>query len=218
MLRCISNYYKDKLAALVAQNSAKNARERLFKHIAKLPYNYHVNSNTGDIIQRCTSDIETIQNFLYEQYTFMGQILFTIVYVIGIMAFLNVKYMVLSVLLVPIILIYTNKFFHDIQKVFKDTDEAEGRLTSTVHESLNGIRVVRAFATEEYELEKFDKSNKDYRDNIKLIIKLMSRFWSLTDILCLLQGTFVIIAGIYFAYNNAITIGTILAFLSYSDS
>ncbi|MEN8908013.1 MAG: ABC transporter ATP-binding protein [Clostridiales bacterium] len=212
----IFSYFKERLANRVSQRASKRAREKLFKKIEYLPYNYHVNSNCGDVIQRCTSDIETVQDFVSEQLSKIGEIIFTLIYVLIIMSLLNIKYMLISIILLPIIFAFTLNFFMKIQKVFKEVDETEGRLTNVVQESITGIRVVKAFSAEKMEIERFDKQNSDYKDRIYDLVVVMSKFWSVSDFLCMTQFSLVIVAGVFLAMNNVVSVGTVIAFSSYA--
>jgi ATP-binding cassette subfamily B protein len=210
------SYIKEFLAVKVAQKSSKRIREKLFRKIEELPYDYHVNAKTGDVIQRCTSDVETAQDFVSDQLSNFAQLIFTVFYSLTIMCILNFKYTLISVILIPVIFVYTLRFFLMMQKIFKGADEAEGRLTNVVQESITGIRVVRAFAAEKSEIEKFDEQNTEYKEKIYDLIKLMSKFWSLSDFLCIGQFSIIIIAGIYLASYNIVSIGTVIAFSSYA--
>jgi ATP-binding cassette subfamily B protein len=108
-------------------------------------------------------------------------------------------------------------FFIKIQKVFQNADELEGKLTSNLQENLIGIRVVKAFGKQKFEIEKFDKNNQNYRDAIKELIKTLALFWSSSDFLCILQIGIVILFGVLFNLKGIISLGTFIAFVSYVE-
>jgi ATP-binding cassette subfamily B protein len=209
-------FLKGKLSAVASENSGKRIREHIYNHLQHLPYDYHVKTQAGDLIQRFTSDVETIQNFVSGQLVEIGQIVLSFTYLLIMMISLDAKYTLVSVVLVPVILVFTFRFFVNMKKIFKLTDEAEGRMSSTLQENLTGMRVVKAFAAQNFEMEKFDEKNSEYRDLISRIIRLMSNFWSASDLLCLLQYGLVLVTGIYWSVTGVITLGTLVAFATYS--
>lgn len=209
-------YLKGKLSAVAAQNSSKRMREKLYDHLMHLPFDYHVKAQTGDIVQRCTSDIETVQNFISGQFIDAIQIIMQVIIVMAIMITMSFKYTLVSIVLIPIVLIITVRFFINMMKIFMQTDEAEGIMSAALQENLTGVRVVKAFGAQKFEIEKFDEKNKNYKLLNLKIVKLMANFWSGTDLLCMLQHALVLIIGTYWVVNNEITIGTLIAFSTYA--
>jgi len=205
-------YLKVKLAAIASENSAKRIREKIYDHIMHLPYDFHVKAQAGDLIQRCTSDVETVKNFVSSQLIEIVQILVSCVYIIIIMLTINGFYTAVSIIMVPVILIFTVKFFSNMKKIFRLTDEAEGSMSSTLQENLMGVRVVRAFAAQNFEIEKFDKKSREYRDLTMKIVRLMAAFWSNSDMLCMAQYGIVLLVGVYMTISDSITLGTMVAF------
>lgn len=209
-------YFKGKLSARTAQESAKKMREKLFGHLEHLPFDYHVKAQTGDIIQRCTSDIETVQNFIGGHLVEAIQILSQVVVALIVMLSINPGYTLISIIMIPIIFVFTIRFFIGMMKIFMQTDESEGIMSATLQENLGGVRVVKAFGAQNFEINKFDEKNVHYRDLCIRIVKLMANYWSASDFLCMLQHTLVIAVGAYWAAKGNITIGTIIAFSSYA--
>ncbi|HEX3030343.1 MAG TPA: ABC transporter ATP-binding protein [Clostridia bacterium] len=209
-------FLKGRLAAVASENAGKKLRERVFDHIMHLPVESLSKFNTGDMIQRCTSDIETVQGFVSGQLVEVGQILLTFALVIAVMLTIDPLYTLVSVTLIPFILIATVLFFNGMKVVFKETDESEGALSAMLQENLTGVRVVKAFGAQGLEADAFDGKNKAYRDNVYRIIKLMSNFWSSTDFFCLFQFAAVLLTGVYWINSGRISLGTMVAFTIYS--
>lgn len=216
LVQGVFQFLRAKLAALTGENSAKRMRDRIFLHVLRQPFDYHVKSQTGDIIQRCTSDIETVQRFVANQSVEAGSIILQVTVVLIIMLSLDVRYTLTSVFLVPVILIMTIRFFKSMMTIFLETDESEGVLSSTLQENLTGVRVVKAFAAQQFEISKFDEANRTFRDNVMKIIKLMSNFWGATDLLSMLQFFFVVLAGTVWIARGQLTLGTMVAFITYA--
>jgi ATP-binding cassette subfamily B protein len=208
-------FLRGKLSAQAAENIAKNMRMKLYDHIQNLPYGYHVKAESGDLIQRCTSDVDTVRKFFANQMVEIGRAFFIVTFAIIMMLSLNKKMTVIAMVIVPIIFIFSYVFFHKIKNTFEKSDAQEGALSSVLQENLSGVRVVKAFGRQNFEIEKYEKENIKYRDlNFKLV-KLLSTYWSTSDILCMTQIGLVLISGIYFAVNGEISLGTLVVFNTY---
>lgn len=208
-------YIKGKLASTAAESTAKQMREKLYDHLQHLPYEYHVKAETGDLIQRCTSDVETIRRFLGVQFVEIGNALFMLTFVFYIMINLHVKMTLIAMIVVPVIFTFAVIFFIKIKVAFQNYDESEASMSTVLQENLTGVRVVRAFAREEYEIDKFEKKNAIHRKLTNRMIKLLAWYWSLSDLLCMLQIGLVLVVGAYFTSQGAITLGTLVVFTTY---
>lgn len=208
----IFQFFKGKLVAVAAENSGKNIRDKLYNHLQHLPYNYHVKAQAGDLIQRCTSDVETVRSFVSGQFIEMIQSVISFACVLTVMLSINITYTAVSLIMVPFILVFTVRFFTSMKKTFKLTDEAEGSMSSTLQENFTGARVVRAFGAQTFEISKLDEKSSEYRDHILKIVRLMSSFWSNSDLMCMLQFGAVLLVGVYMTISGSITLGTMTAF------
>lgn len=215
LLRGIFLYLKSYLSSKSAENIAMRIRNRLYDHIQKLPYEYHVKSETGELIQRCTSDVDTIRRFLAIQLVDVSGSMFMLILILRIMLSLNIKMVFISIAFLPFIFGFAVIFFKRVQKDFQKADEAEGSLSTVLQENLTGIRVVKAFATEKHELDKFDIKNLDYREKVNKLIQNLAIYWSVSDFISLTQVALVIIIGSYLVIIDEITLGTLVAFISY---
>lgn len=215
LIKGIFLFLKGKWSACATENIAKNMRETLYSHIQHLPYDYHVKCKTGDLIQRCTSDIDTIRRFLCIQLVNIGTTIFIIFFSITMMFSLNVKMTIISMLLLPIIFIYGLNFFNNIKKLFKETDEAEAKMTTSLQENLSGVRVVRAFGRQKYEVDKFNEKSEVFRDLSYKMYSLRGTYWAISDFLCMIQTELVLIAGIYLTTKGEMTLGDLFVFITY---
>ncbi|MBU3153937.1 ABC transporter ATP-binding protein/permease [Clostridium estertheticum] len=214
-IRGIFLFLSGNFSARAAENISRNMRVKLYDHIQNLPYEYHVKAESGDLIQRCTSDVETVRKFFATQMVEIGRAFFIVVFAIIMMLSLNKKMTIIAMVIVPIIFIFSYVFFYKIKSTFEKADEQEGVLTTILQENLSGVRVVKAFGRQSFEIEKYEKENKKYRDlNFKLV-KLESVYWSSSDILCMTQIGLVLVSGIYFAVNGVISLGTLVVFNTY---
>ena len=208
-------FLRGRLSAQASENIAQNIRDRVYDHIQHLPYKYHKEADTGDIMQRCTSDVDTIRRFLGVQLVEMGNSLFMVFFIIGIMLSADLRMTMISMIAVPIIFTFAIVFFVKVKKAFKEADEAEAELTTVLQENLTGIRVVRAFANQSYEIDRFDEKNQVNRDKLYHLIWLLACYWSASDFLAFLQIGLVLVSGAYFTARGEITMGTMVLFSTY---
>ena len=218
VLSGIFNYLSKMCLAKGSENFLKSIRDTLYHHTQYLPFSWHVQHQTGEIIQRCTSDVEVIRNFVCRQLPEVFRICFLIILYLGIMFSMNVPITLAAAAFFPVIIGYSAFFHSRIGKRFQDADEAEGALSSTVQENLTGVRVVRAFGREKYEIDRFDQKNNAYSDLWVYLGKLMSVFWASGDLITNLQVLTVMVLGVVFAVEGKITLGEFIAFLSYNAS
>ncbi|MBR2719562.1 MAG: ABC transporter ATP-binding protein [Clostridia bacterium] len=199
-----------------SETLVKTMRDMLYTHIEHLPFSWHMKNHTGDIIQRCTSDIETTRNFVAGQMTGLFRILILVVLSIVFMFSMNPLLAVIALVPMPVIVMYSMVFHNKIGKGFKECDESEGRLSAMAQENLTGVRVVRAFGRERYEKDRFEKHNEEYTGLWVRMGSIMSRFWSTSDILSGIQIMLVVVFGVVFCLKGQMTSGEYIAFISYN--
>ena len=216
VLSGICNYISRMNVAKASESFVKSLRDSLFGHIQRLPYSWHNQQQTGEIIQRCTSDVDVIRNFISNQLLEVFRTIFLIIVSLMIMFSMNVKISLVALAFIPIVVGYSGIFYSKIAKRFRLADEAEGELSSTVQENLTGVRVVRAFGREQYEIERFDKRNNRFAALWIRLGRLLSAYWGIGDLITGLQILTVIIMGVTEAVGGTITLGESLAFVSYN--
>ena len=217
VVRGVFTFFKGKLVAYGSESIIKELRDKVYAHIQHLSFEYHSKKETGDLVQRCTSDIEIIRKFISIQLVDIGRIVFLIVFIGVTMYQLDPLLMFVGMIMIPLLFLSSFLFFTKIQKVFRESDEAEGKLTVTLQENLSGVRVVRAFGQERAEIDKFETVNKEHTRITMKIIDLMAYFWSITDIFTLIQSGLVLVVGTIMAVNGRITLGTLVAVITYES-
>ena len=200
-----------------AETLVKTMRDELFNHILHLPFKWHSENHTGDIIQRCTSDVEQIKMFLSEQLTSLVRVIVLIVLSVMFMLQINVKLTLVSAIYFPIIIGYSFFFHKKIGSQFEKADIEEGRLSSIAQENLTGVRVVRAFGREAYERERFEKQNRYYTNLWIKLLQYLAAFWSTGDLFSHGQIIAVMAVGSYLAVKGEITAGNYIAFVYYNN-
>ncbi len=211
-------YLRGRLSAQSAERFANRLRGHLYDHLQRLPFAWHSKVQAGDIIQRCTSDVDTVRRFLGSQLVELGRGIIMILLLVPIMLSLSVKMTLISLIVVPFIFAYSYLFFRRVRLAFLSADEAEGMLTAVVEESMNGIRIVKAFAREDYETGRFGRAADDYRDKCYRLIRILAVYWASSDMVCMLQIAVVLIVGIRFTISGEISLGTLVVFMTYINS
>ncbi len=220
---CLSGLFmflKGRWSALTAEAVAKSVREKLYDHLQHLPASYHDKAETGDLVQRCSSDVETVRLFLSVSAVDAGRGIIQLAVGIPIMLWVNPTMTIASVVLMPVIVIFSVVFYLLVRNKFKLCDEAEGSMTTVLEENLTGIRVVRAFARGDHESRKFGLKNAEYRRRWSGVIRTLAVFWSSSDWLCTMQVAIVTITGAYlmavdWGKPGGLTAGGFFAFLTF---
>ena len=200
-----------------SETLVKTMRDKLFGHIERLPFSWHMKNKTGDIIQRCTSDIDTMRNFISEQMTGIFRIVIMLVMSLVFMCSMNPLLTLIAIAPMPVIVWYSMHFHKTVRSEFQVCDENEGKLSAMVQENLTGVRVVRAFGREKSELDRFDAHNKYYTSLWVKVAYSLSRFWSLSDALVGLQILAIVAAGAAMCVRGSMTGGEYISFISYNN-
>ncbi|WP_008827103.1 ABC transporter ATP-binding protein [Haloplasma contractile] len=215
VIRAVFMFIRGRSNAVFSESIAYKMRVKLYDHIQNLSYSYHTHAETGDLIQRSTSDIDTVRRFVGMQLPEVFRILFLFTFTLIQMLRIHVAMTFISLIVVPFIFTFAYIFFKRIQSVFTETEESEGKMSTALQENLTGIRVVKAFANEKHEINKFDSLSRKYSDNIQRIINSMAVYWSSSDLIIFFQIITTIVAGAYFTINGMLSLGNFVAFISY---
>ena len=199
-----------------AETLVRRMRELLFSHLLRLPLSWYAENQTGDIIQRCTSDVETIKNFVSEQLTQLFRTILLIVLALAFMSGISRGLTLIAFLFIPVIVLYSLFFHSRIGAAFQRADEEEGKLSSIVQENLTGVRVVRAFGREAQERERFETKNRSYTEFWVHLMKLLSAFWASGDLISGLQVMLVVVLGAVFCVRGQLSAGNYIAFITYN--
>ena len=209
------SFLKGRWQSTAGENVARSLRDRLYAHLQSLPFGYHAQAETGDLVQRCTSDVDTVRRFLGNQ---LLSILNAVLMIVVALAVLFRKHAVLaawSMLMVPALFLFALLFFRWVVRAFKASDEAEGALSAVLQENLTGVRVVRAFGRPQYEVEKFDEKSRDLRRKNARLNKLLNLYWTASNGMTMLQSGITLVVCVIYAARGEITVGTLVVFTSF---
>ncbi len=207
-------YLRGRWTAMASEAICMRLREELFRRLHHLRAEFFDSADTGDLVQRCSSDVETLRVFLSTDVVEIGRASMLVLTVLPILFWLNADLAWFSICLLPILAVGAYVFFSKITHVFEETDRSEGEMTAVLQENLTGIRVVRAFAQQEREEQRFGRRIRAFRDNHTRLARLMGIYYGAADLFALGQVGIVLVAGAYFILDGRLSIGDLFAFLT----
>ena len=207
------SFLTGRLAAQVAEGSIRRLRNYLFNHIQHLRFSYHDQTETGELISRSTSDVDALRRFFADQAVSFARIVLLFIINFIALLMLNVRLALLSVLVVPVIVGISIFFFKKVSTAYEAYQEQEATLSTTLQENLSGIRVVKAFARQGYEIKKFEQDNWEKYIRGKKLLTIHSLFWPISDIFCGIQLVFGYYIAARLAIAGDISVGTYLAYV-----
>ena len=210
----VFTFIKGRSSAIASENIARKLRNDLYRHLQHLPFAYHVKAQAGELIQRCTSDVDTIRRFLAVQVMEVVNTVLMVVIAMSILLPRSVPITLYSLILVPPLFVFATWFFKMVHKSFEVADEADGVLNAVLQENLSGVRVVRAFGQQEREVEKFNRVNNDLRKKNLRLNELLAIYWGGGDAISMTQTLLTLVVCIIYACNGWITVGTLIVFTS----
>ncbi len=213
VVRFLFRFIELSIRGFVRHTMGQNLRLKMYEHIQKLPYKFHNNSDSGDLIQRSTSDIETSVNFLSRTLMDMIFLQSTLVFGAYQLYVLNGTLTIILLTIIPFVGIASVLYFRKNDKMYHDVEEAESKMMTVIQENLSSARIVRAFGNEAYEIEKLRIKNDHHRDMRLRTGKIVSKFWGTMDFIGISQYVLVIGLGIYFMNQNQMDAAQIAAAL-----
>ncbi len=216
LLTALFTYARSYFNTLANQIFMRRTRDKLFSHLQRVPLGWHIQHRTGDIIQRCTSDADTISNFVSGQLLNLFRIVLLMVFSLVFMFLKNVKLAAIASAFIPVVIGYSFIFHTCVKKRFKKCDEEEGVLSTIAQENFTGVRVVRAFGREKYERDRFEKQNTYYTGLWTKTLRILATFWASSDCVAALQGLSIVVAGTVFCVQGSLTTGELIAFVFYN--
>ncbi|MBF9014463.1 MULTISPECIES: ABC transporter ATP-binding protein [unclassified Oceanispirochaeta] len=208
------SYVHGRGKAHCSEKVTQNIRNTLYDHLQRLSFAFHDNSQTGELVQRSTSDVDTVRKFFANQIPEVSQVFFQFTINLAILLFLEWRLALFSVIVVPVVGVLSTVFFFKIFNAYDEYQEVEGKMSNRIQENLSGIRVVRAFARQDWEKERFQEINELQRKKGLRLTWWHSIYWPFGHILCGFQFSLTLLLGGYMAMRGTITPGTFIAFSS----
>jgi ATP-binding cassette subfamily B protein len=208
----VFTFASGRLAASTSEGITQRVRDYLHDQIQRLSFTYHDNNQTGELIQRATSDVDALRRFFAEQAIESGRILMLFVVNFTAIFLISWQLALISVIVIPLVLVMSVFFFKKVSTRYEAYQEQEAVLSSTLEQNLSGVRVVKAFARQEYEEEKFQAVNQEKYRLGRRLLWMHSLYWPISDTLCGFQMVLGFAVGAMMAINGTITVGTYMAY------
>ncbi len=204
-------YLRGTWSAKTSEGITRRVRNYLFDHIQRLPFGFHDYVKTGELIQRSTSDVDAVRRFYADQALGIGRIVALFVVNLGMLLQMSPRLAWVSIVVMPLVVVMSYFFFGRVTKAYEAYQEQEAKLSTVLQENLTGVRVVRAFARQRYEKDKFDRENLEKYQRGRRLTLMHSLYWPLSDTLCAAQTVLAMGVGATMALRGQITVGTYLA-------
>ena len=205
------SYVRGVWTSRTAEGVTLRLRNYLFDHVQRLPFAYHDHAKTGELIQRATSDVDTLRRFYADQAIGIGRIVALVAVNMVMLVRMNARLGLLSVAIMPAVVVVSILFFGKVSKAYERYKEQEAVVSTRLQENLTGVRVVRAFARQDHEMAKFERENREHFRRGKRLLIMHSAYWPISDTLCTAQMLLVMAVGALMAIDGRITIGTYIA-------
>lgn len=215
VIDAVANYYMASIGHVMGARIETDMRRDLFSHLQKLSYSYYDNAKIGQIMARVTSDLFEITEFAHHcpEEFFIATL--KIVVSFSILASMNIWLTLIIFSIIPLMVFFSSKFNHKMRSAFKSSRNQIGELNAQVEDSLLGIRVVKSFANEGIEEEKFEHGNQAFLKIKKLMYRYMAGFQTTTRVFDGIMYIVVVVAGSLFMIDGKITAADLMAYLLY---
>lgn len=215
IFKAIVNFGNRYTAESLAHTVAFDLRNQLYNHIQRLSFSYHDHTASGQLISRVIEDVRSLQNFTGQGVVELTRVIVLMIGIILILIITNPLLALISLIpMVPLTLMNTD-FGKRVGKLFLAVDQTQGELSSRLQENVNGVQVVRAFAREQFEIERFNHANKElYKRQIQ-VVKMMARTMPTSSLLVGFSTLLILWVGGTMVLNDQLTLGQLVAFNSY---
>lgn len=210
-----ANYYMAAVGHIMGSRIETDMRSAFFKHLEKLSFGYYDNTKVGQLMSRLTSDLFDITEFAHhcpEEFFIAG---IKIVASFIILCTFNIPLTLILFAVIPVMLVVLTHFNRKMKAGFKESRKTVGELNAQVEDSLLGIRVVKSFANEDIEMEKFEKGNQTFLRVKKKVYNYMAGFQSSTRFFEGFMYIIIIVSGAIFLINGQIEVSDFIAYVLY---
>src|SRR5438132_6138604 len=214
-LDAICTYTEKYLTTSVAQWITYDLRRTIYSHIQKLSLAFHDHKRTGDLISRVTSDIEAIQNFITQGLLGVLINIITLAGMIAVKFYLNWRFTLIALSVAPFLFTIVYSYTRRIKKATREVRKKEGEITSVVEEVLSSIRVVKAFAREDYEVRRLEQESLEAVDIAMRARSLKAKLTPLVGIVVAVGTGLVLWFGARLVMSGALSAGGLVVFILY---
>ena len=214
LCKSIIRYVYQMMFESVSQNVVFTIRERLYDRLHQLDFNFYDRTKTGEIMARMTGDMETVRHFTAWTIYIIFENVTILLFAIGFMFYIHVPLAFIMLAITPVIGFFAYRLTNEVKPTFSAINDQFSRLNSVVQENISGNRVVKAFAKEEYEIEKFTLENEAFKEKNLHSAKVWEKYLPTLDSLAGLLLVVMILAGGMMVIHGSLTFGELVTFNS----
>jgi subfamily B ATP-binding cassette protein MsbA len=214
ILKGAAAYAREYMMGWVGQKIVNDIRDQLYAHVESLSFSYFTKTPTGTIISHIVNDVNLVQGALTKAPSTLVQGVLTMAALIGYILYLNWRLAVFMIIVLPFAGIALSKFSKRFRKASTSMQEQMGALTTHLHETIGGIRIVKAFGMEDYESKRFTEKNKDLFDSLMRAIKTGAVSHPVMEVISIFGTSLVILFGLYYIVNGTMTVGDFFSFMA----
>lgn len=207
--------YRIRTMSFIGQSVLVNIRKDLFVHLQRLPFSFYDSRPHGKILVRVVNYVNSLSDLLSNGIINIITDMFTLAAIVCFMLFLNIKLALICLAGLPILITVTMLIKNAQRKSWQKVSRKQANMNAYIHESICGIKVTQSFAREKENMNIFRHQSNEYRKSWMAAVKLQFLMWPFIDIIAVLSVAAVFIAGVYWLGTGGVTVGIIIAFMSY---
>jgi ATP-binding cassette subfamily B protein/subfamily B ATP-binding cassette protein MsbA len=210
----VATYIHQYTGDLFGITSVYKLRNALYEKLQFLPFRYYDNAKTGDLMSRLTADVEGFRFFLSFGFSELIRFILLILISISVMFYYSISLTIVTLLTLPFLAVVTFKFDKAVHPAFRSIRKSFGRLNTKVQENISGINTVKSLSREDFEINKFNNSNSDYKDKYLFTSDIWAKYFPLMELLGNLSVVLLLAYGGYLVMNSSLKPGELVAFYS----
>ena len=215
LFRSIIRYCFQMIFEHVSQSMLHNVRQRIYLRLQELDFEFFDKTKTGDIMARMTGDMDAIRHFVAFSIYMIFENALIFIFAVTFLFIINFKFALILLAVTPLIAYYTFKLSSEVKPTFADIREQFSRLNSAAQENISGNRVVKAFAKEDYEVEKFSKENDEFKEKNIVSAKVWVKYLPILESLAGSLSVVLILVGGIMVIRGSLTMGELVTFNSF---
>lgn len=214
VLKGVSSYARDYLMGYVGQKVVNDIRDRLYSHVQSLSFSYFTKTPTGVIMSRIVNDVNLVQGAITRAPSSLIQGILTMASLTVYILYLNWKLAAFFIIVLPLAGVAFSKFSRRFRRASNQMQEQIGELTTHLHETISGVRIVKAFGMEEYESRRFAAKNKDLFNTLMRSIKTSALSHPVMEVISMAGTALVVLYAVYaILVWNSMSVGEFFSFL-----
>lgn len=217
VLRPPIEYYRQYFAQWTSNKILYDIRDQLFAHLQKLSLKYYSNTRAGEVISRVINDVEQTKNFILTGLMNLWLDGVTILIAIAIMFTMNVELTIISIILLPFYALSVRYFFGNLRTLTRERSQALASVQSFLHERVQGIAVIKSFATEDHEQKSFKKFNTKFLEKAVDHTKWNAKAFAVVNTITDISPLIVIAYSGYQVVTGELSLGAMIAFFAYIE-